>query len=408
MSKSIEQQIVECLTYHLRKNQKAVKNNKTTNNRCFQIKIGSTPPFPNKLSIEKDLRMIKAALLYADKVDLYSYQTSLILQLLLLKELDFDQMLEIFQAVLNITDPSQAIEIAEGINKYKQYNHRKIDSLKVYKFRQMMKKSWEEHIIKRFVGKLEKESSINEILPILKSGHLNAYIFQSSDTLTAVIEFYLLLANAITSSTTYALFDASSANLINSAIDANILTVPESSSSRAKHISLAANILERLPLFDRASISEVMDIRKELKAPLVRFRQAIMTFSEAIQSEPWNKEFLSEAESLFRKEIEPAVLEIEESVNANKYLLTLSKKFFDKEVITGGVSTLVLVLSRLSELPEVVSQIFDCALPVAGAIGASKFANAAYDSYQEVALKNETVNKNQLFFYYKASEKLLA
>ena len=90
-------------------------------------------------------------------------------------------------------------------------------------------------------------------------------------------------------------------------------------------------MLQRLPLFDDATVHEVIDIRRELERPLVRFRSAVMTYAESIKSASWDEDFSVEAELVFRQHIEPAVLEIEDSVRSSSSLLSMAtRKVADK------------------------------------------------------------------------------
>jgi hypothetical protein len=105
-----------------------------------------------------------------------------------------------------------------------------------------------------------------------------------------------------------------------------VIPISESGLHRSKEVALAAHWLRRLPLFPQASIREVLDIRRELEKPLLRFRGAMIGFSEKIQDAPWDKDFSVEAERVFVQDVTPAILNLEEEVQSNNFMTALTSE----------------------------------------------------------------------------------
>jgi hypothetical protein len=95
-----------------------------------------------------------------------------------------------------------------------------------------------------------------------------------------MMEYVGVIANSVSDASTYPLFDELMSRLIGSGIRAGFFTVSESGTIRGKEAGLAAELFKRLPLFEEASIDEILDIRRELERPLVRFRSAMIGFSK--------------------------------------------------------------------------------------------------------------------------------
>lgn len=165
--------------------------------------------------------------------------------------------------------------------------------------------------------------------------------------------------------------------------------------ARAKHVGLATKIIEKLPLFEYASIDEILDIRNELEKPLVRFRAGVLKFSSDIKNSSWDKDFIIDVENIMIKEVEPAILEIEESIKQNQYLSMLVKRMTTKPVagITGGA--LGFGISSLTQFSELYA-------PVIGLLSGTAFT--AYDVYKEWQKNNIGIEKNCMFFYYKVGK----
>jgi hypothetical protein len=84
-------------------------------------------------------------------------------------------------------------------------------------------------------------------------------------------------------------------------------------------------------------------------------------------------------------------------VKTNNYLSTLIRKVADKPLTIPAGSTLAVVVSRLSDLPDLVSQGLGVSLAAAPLI---------YDATKEWKEKQLKTEQNHLFFYYRARKEL--
>jgi hypothetical protein len=166
---------------------------------------------------------------------------------------------------------------------------------------------------------------------------------------------------------------------------------------RSKHIAFAKDVMQRLPLLENASFNEIIDIRNEYANPLIRFRASIIGFAEKIQSTPWDEDFALEAEDLFRSEVEPKVVDIEEQMKSNKFIRELLNKAKGADLSVSSGSGLGLILSSLYFLPDIVSKVLGTG------IGASFLVSDSYKSWKE---KQREINTNQMVFYYQAGRRL--
>jgi hypothetical protein len=205
-------------------------------------------------------------------------------------------------------------------------------------------------------------------------------------------EFVEGVCNAVSNGLTYPLFDKETGFLVKEQIQRQRIDPSESAIARGKHSGLAGHLLARLPSFDQVSINEILDIRSELDEPLARFRAAVISFSEQIRSAPWDEDFSSDAEVVFHRDIRPAILDIEEAVRSNRYLVSLLRKFVDKPLVLPSGSAVGLVLSNISSLPD----------EIAVSVGAGLSAlTVVYDAFKEWQQKNEAVERNAMYFYYR-------
>ncbi len=66
-----------------------------------------------------------------------------------------------------------------------------------------------------------------------------------------------------------------------------------------------------------------LDIRQELERPLTRFRSAMIKFSSEIKSASWDLDFVSDADQVFRREVAPTILDIEEEISSSTIVLAI-------------------------------------------------------------------------------------
>lgn len=220
-------------------------------------------------------------------------------------------------------------------------------------------------------------------------------------------EYIARLESVINSGSTYPLLDEGTGSLLTAASNAGIIDISDIQREKIKHAGLSNETLTALPSFDLASVDEILDIRKELDKALIRFRAKMLSYSEQIQSMPWDKDFQNECSLLYTKEISPALLEIEELCNDTSFLKNLSTRILNDDSLpaglasVGGLCVSVGAASTLSLFMDFVSA-NQAVLFVAGAWTTTKIAQAFGDYIKG----KRDVSRKDLYFYYKASVNL--
>lgn len=364
--------------------------------------VGTSPT--SELSLHEDLQVLKAALLYADKVKLCSLKTTMLLMVLAMRDLNRKQQVDLLLSLVPVLSKTPedaetqvaAMQMLKHVLAKKRPNKQEL--LLRAKFQPMLARSWNE--LRSQVNEMLLLAGMDRLLGVIESGLLELHVFGQSgawDNDTIIKEYVAVLQQTISDGSTYPLFDAEAGDLIRVCLKEGKFEVSEAGIARGKHSGLAASLLERLPLFEDASVDELLDIRRELEPYLVRFRSAIITFSEDIKTASWDADFAFEADQVFQRDVEPAILEIEEAVRSNSYMATLARRFADKPLVVPSGSALAMLMSQLSAVPQVVTQ----ALGVGATAGL-----VAYDAYKEWQKQKQSTERNQLYFYYKAGQLL--
>lgn len=376
-------------------------------NLDFNFTIAIQPEFTN---IDKELQYIKSALLYADKIVLISPMAYLYTQLATDGTVfDEKRILKLLKFILPICKEREPETYHDGVAILDQLS-RMIYS-KQYKAVPLVRKIELRNRLREFTqeidGKLLNmmgELQTAELNRLISSGKLVLQKFEHSmaDVDECVSEYFGYLTKSV--KTSLPLFDEASNNLMRAAVKSKIISLSESEKRKITHAGVSDNLLQRLPSFDSASVDEIIDIRKELSEPLIRFRSKLIAYTENIQSLPWDNDFEYECSNLYNQEIAPAVLEIDELTQENSFVKNLFGKIAaDGEFLksTGGLILSVAAAGVIPSFTQAVSA--DTAMLAAGGAWAATKIAATYQEYQE---KKREISKKDLFFYYKAGKLL--
>ena len=352
----------------------------------FHITAIPYPSNSKELNINEEIRLIKASLLYADKVLLFSIIPIIFCSIpfwikQFSKDRETQQKIENIKSdiagkLLHIAKENE--ELKSKINEIQADLKDKNTDFESF-FKEEINKSFSRlsNIFLSAMSEVTSDIGINKLDPVIKSGLLDVYIIGKSKI----------------PEETYPLLDENILNLVKAERRDEKLNISEVDSEKIKQIGFVFDIFQRLPNFENATINEILDIRKTLGKPLIRFRSAIIGMSDSIRYKPWDKGFYYDIEKIFYQRIEPTVLEIEEECKSNKYLTKLLNMIVKRpwEIPAGGIGG--VIISKLAEVSNI------SATAIGLAIGTGTVAFNALNEWKE---KTKEIKRNQIYFYYKA------
>lgn len=369
-----------------------------------------------RLDLSEDLALVKASLLYADQVKLCSVGSSLLSTIAEFAESPEQEQAKVVVRHLSEFQPSLSanelrfFEAVVGMRPRREM--RAVPKKAPKEILAMVSKNRDE--LRRTVIDQHKASGIEGFRDAVHEGVLDVHTFRQVsvdglieahlrgegdflsgvDVADVLIEFMEQASAAVRDGTTYPLLDAPTAEFVSAAEGYGFTQVSDAATGHGRHSGLASDLLRRLPLFEQASISEVLDIRRDLRVPLLGFRQAVRDFSREIRSAAWQEGFEEEAEALFREKVEPEVERIEHLVRENSSYAELGRRV-SRHGATGMIGGVVGgFLANASSLADV------SVAALLGGVGAPML-RALLDKHQRLRELGET---NQLFFYYAAGE----
>lgn len=394
----------------------------------LHITIGTHPT--KELNLEQEIRLAKTALLYADQVKLYSLTASALKMASRVADLPLNYKLRVLEQVTPfISQDDESEKLLKFYRDFKKITNKRYLGAKELVLKNNIEKElaiqWEK--MRDVASTMINNSGIAELDNAIKDGILEFHTFEKTNTNEVVADFMAssieaavsastglkrnlssredkLIAefveqvfDSVSNGLTYPLFDEQTASLVKAGIRENKIPIPSLGLDHGKQIGLVKQLLEYLPTFENATIDEILDIRKELDKPLTRFRKAIINFSQDIKSAAWDRDFPPEVDKIYYRDVKPALLDIEESIKSNKFLLALLRKFAEKPAVLPAGSLFSMAISQFSSLPN--------ELAVSLGVGTASAA-LIYEAYDDWARKKQATEQNLLFFYYGTEKRL--
>jgi hypothetical protein len=395
----------------------------------LHITIGVHPS--TNIDFESEIRLVKSALLYADKITLCSFTASMLEAIKRFPELPVNEQMMCLQRVIPyISEDKKAAQ--KSIERIKTaFSPRQMGQPHIKAERailiEMAEAAW--IAMKDKADELANKGGWRELAPAIDAGIVNIHKFsdEQTDRGTAqfvadcmisasgrplserdknevdartskqTTEFTNFVCDAVLSGDTYPIFDVRTGQLVDAAQREGKLRVTTVSEGKSRHIALANDFLQRLPVLDTTKIEHVIAIRENLEKYLHRFRSSVVTYSEAISSNPWNPDFEIEAEKLFIQQVVPAVMDIDVEIKSNRFIESLARNSVDKPLVLASGSVLGLMLSQIPNLPSAIST----------SLGLTASASLlVYDTYKDWKSKQQNIERNGLYFYYRASKQL--
>jgi hypothetical protein len=315
-----------------------------------------------------------------------------------LGELSNGQKIEFLRQVRPSIDPAQSEQVLNFLDLYSELRRKRHRSpaelVLVEKFRRQLDIAWEK-LRERTEGMLAA-SGADELTPAMESGLLEIDLllderddFSPGDMLD---EFLDRLATALTHTAVYPLFDDAAGSLVQAHVAEGLIVPTASSEARGRQVAAAADFMSRLPTFPAASIKEILDIRDELRAPLIRFRAGMVGLTRMLTAAAYEKPFSGEVEQVYVEQVAPALAEISEAVKDNKYLRELlGEAITDMKTIATAVLT--LGITRTASLTPLIA-------------GGAAAATAAMTAAWNTAAENKRIRRQHFYFLYETQRLL--
>jgi hypothetical protein len=353
--------------------------------------------------------MLKSAVLYGDEVRVCGPGFHYLEDLKRVREITnefgkierFSWKADVFVPMFGNRDELGVAELIHAREQYSELRKMRSPSTKLDKERLQIEKRLES-AWSRYVTKIKEAiirtgyENLEKLLNLERVDIAPSGLLDGSDASTGYQEifetYFNELVRSVTDVETLPLLDDLAGGTISEMIEVGKLTPNPSAIHRSSHAGLFANLFNRLPEFDKASVDELLDIRRELERPLTNFRAKLSKLSADFDSASWDEDFAYDAQRAVTEHIEPEIQEIEDAIRSNTYLGKLNTRITDKVTQEWAA---VLGLAVMSN---------SATLMVAGA--AVSAGKNLIQAKQDLEASKEDVEGKSMYFYYGVGERL--
>lgn len=321
----------------------------------FRMVVAANPG--RLLDVAPELELVKAALLYGDKVTLISPATTMLLRAEGLQRFNALQVVELMHRIapaLLPDDEAAAFErgvpeierllrppvrggllgdqflrptILEGLAPYQRILSRTVEDLTAQTGIDQLARARREGLVQ--IENADPGDEIELLASCLISVklHETGQRHENPQTHRLITTFIDRLSKYLSSGKQYLIFDRPIAELTEAAIREDIFTPAKGPTGLCAQAMTASGLMGRLPTFPKATMDEVLDIRSELAPSLTKFRGVMVTVSKNFTSAPWQSAFEDELHDAWIETVHPAIEAIEESVRENHSLLAMAADY---------------------------------------------------------------------------------
>jgi hypothetical protein len=352
----------------------------------FHVLIASTATL-GEIDLSHETEMIKAALLYADRVTLASPKALLLFGFAAVFSADRTTRLRAIRDMVSVTpEGARAFQQLEDATRTSRgaRRHAIREELESQLLRagEEMALAHEETLA---------QAGAQELVPAIQAGLLEIHPL-GSDEITDENYWDRLLEELVAvmtesvrpTATTYPLFENSAGGLLRS-----IIAEAETGSNvfdRANQVGVARNLIGGLDAFPNASMDVVLDVRERIKDSLVRFRSAV---AEAAAVDPG---FDRAVEDIRLRVVAPALLELEEDLRSLDARTTLLRGW-----AAGGSGAVLAFIAAAAAGASDYAQ-----LGAAGIAASVPVVNELLRRHDA----EQALRRNGFFFLYEADREL--
>jgi hypothetical protein len=271
----------------------------------------------NELDLRHETELVKAALLYADRVTLASPKVAFMASIGSFTTLDRRQRIDAMAELMSVLDDGRdAARVYADLRRRRQ---RLAQHERVLLAGLEARLDAGSHDVVAKVDELLDHAGAGELVPALELGVLDLdglgidKAEESTLTDTIVGRLADVLAESVSAAArTFPLFDNDAGDLMRAMVAEGKVADPHA--ARSNEARAAGRLIAGLDAFPQAAMDDLLAVRRQLARPLVRFRAALATLTAEFESAAWDEGFAREIDDLYRQQVAPALLNVQEAL----------------------------------------------------------------------------------------------
>jgi hypothetical protein len=315
---------------------------------CLRVVVAANPG--SDLTVAPEVELIKAALLYGDRVVVISPATTMLRGAEALERFSLAQQIDLVRQVAPyLLNDDEAAKFLSGVDQMEELSRVRSPGGMLVRGKLMQALAPMKAMMAEAIRDLSVQSGLNQLeqarskslveIDSTDPGHavdlLAACVIsarlaetgapQSSEYVGRMVETFVgKLARHLSEGRDYLVFDSEVAGLVDAAVREGLFQPAKGPAGRNAQAMSAAALMGRLPTFPGAEVDELLDIRDELSQPLTQFRGAMVGIARDFTSEAWERGFEDEVHDAWVGTVHPALESIEAAVQDNRSLLSMA------------------------------------------------------------------------------------
>lgn len=227
-----------------------------------------------------------------------------------------------------------------------------------------------------------------EALPLGDDGSLDVEKYKQS------------LSGLIQDPSSHLMFDHPTARIVDLMVKEEVATMNPLAESHAKKIATGTGLIERLPAFPDSNIEQVLETREDLRDSLSRYRRSTAQLSAKLASGPLDAALQVEVNELYRDEVYPSLRELRKDLSGTDLLREAARNILQdpKDLVVGAVGAVFCAgIGATTDLSDVIANTAAVASAGLGATG--KAVAAAMD-------RKGTARRHDLYYLLRVNEQL--
>jgi hypothetical protein len=200
------------------------------------------------------------------------------------------------------------------------------------------------------------------------------------------------------------LFDDTVGRLVQSMLDAGMIEASDANLRLTAQAALGSGFVSRLPAFPQARMDELLDLRGDLRSPLRRYRAAVGRFSRQIPHQV-GASMSFEVQEMWNSEVVPELTNLTETLAEHGLVRELARAVQATDIRSFGVWTAgtYLALDQGTDQSTLMAGVASAAVVAGPRVG-----QALINSYRERASAHQVARRNDWYYLYQANERLEA
>lgn len=319
--------------------------NQPTKPRPLKVVIATTPHSGSDgPSLQRDITLVKAALLYADEVELVSPGAAMLGSMAFVAARGEAGLLEVLEALDDSTlrqiggrdlpenwrQLMPALELLSNVDPAQLLAVPGLEELaeQVATFGTGMRSAAAD-----FSDKTEEvlaEAGAGELVPAIDAGVLTlsraglaADISGAGDMLGNFLD---IVKTHLADPRSRLMFDDDLAGLVRAMIREGMVEPHHLAIAHAGQAAVGSGLVTRLPAFIEPPMAELLDLRRDLHAPLTNYRAAVVKMADRLTSKAYEPENAAELDDLWISDVEPALVRMREELSQHGLVRELARE----------------------------------------------------------------------------------